>query len=75
LTNCPCQIDHFSTVPVQLALDGELRKLEGQRRWKNYPGTFERAILQLQERGTTYLLPDRMQNAISDQENAQFLLA
>ena len=48
----------YSTLPVQRVLDHELKKIDGQRRWKTFPGLFERAISRIQECKTIYMLPD-----------------
>ena len=63
----------YSTTPAQRVLDGELKKIEGQRRWKSYPETFERAVARIQESRTTYLLPDERQHSTFDYDGIKFL--
>jgi hypothetical protein len=63
-----------STIPAQRALDGELKRMKGQRWWKIYPDAFERAVLWSQERRITYLLPDRIRHAILNDEDTESLL-
>jgi len=64
----------YSTTSAQHVLDSELKRIEGQRRWKGYPETFERAILRIQESKTIYLLPDQIQRSTHDHDAAELLL-
>ena len=47
----------YSSTPVQIVLRTELERIEETRRWKQFPESFERATLRIQDRGTEYLLP------------------
>ncbi len=47
----------FSVSPVQHVLETELKKVESQRQWKNFPDVFERAMWRIQDRNDMYLLP------------------
>jgi len=48
----------FSTSPVQPVLQIELKKIESQRQWKNFPKVFQRAIWRMQDRNDMYLLSE-----------------
>jgi hypothetical protein len=47
----------LSRIPIQQALDVELKKVESSTQWKKFPSVFAREIARIQSGETNYLLP------------------